>query len=596
MAQTAVAIGFSAVTLWVVATTLWIDWIVSPALPWGDHWDHWRTVLADGYSAAMLVAQHNEHRILTARVLFWLDEHFFGAANVLIFGVILLVQLSHALLLWREGASLTRRTPAETAGVAALPLCAMFSSHQYTNFTWAFQVAFVMVYLAATIAFVALARSAPASGARRAPNSRAWFAAALVAAWTATGSLANGLMTWPLLLGAGIWLDAGRWRIAAIAANGLTAWTLYFWTYTSPPHHGSMLDGLRVFPAALAFGLTFLGAPLEQPLALVGGVFADTQARVIASIAAGVVGAAGWVRLSLRARRHGRAWPRAQIVLWLIATFILATAAVTALGRASLFPVAEAMTSRYLTPALVFWSALLLMAWPSAAASGRTRAGLAYAAGVLALVTSTIAVIQVPRIAYARAAMNHLAEVEAAVAADVYQPEVWNRIYYASERLPPVVDYLREHRLSLFRAEWTQWPGRPVRTLFTIRPSGECVGSFDEVSLVGDEARPGFRVSGWAWDLQRHEGPTRVVFVDQRGLILASTAAVHPRLDVPQARPDQVSTPDVGWRGFVSYRGPARIEAYLVREHEATACHVGGAETPASVDAAGSVAPRTPGP
>jgi hypothetical protein len=584
---TVLAAAFLALALWTVGITLWMERIAYTALPWGDHWDHWRTVLADGYSLDMLFAQHNEHRILTARVLFWLDEHLFGATNTFVFAAILLVQGLHALLLWRLGARASGQAGAASVALAGLSLTMMFAAHQFSNFTWAFQVQFVLVFLLANVTFYLLLRDRD-QAARAGGLPGAWFVGAVAAAWATTFTMANGLVVWPLLLALAACLRAPRGRVAVLALNAAVAWALYLWDFHTPPHHGSMIDGLRQLPKSLAFTAAYVGSPVDATVTFLGlaaGPVVDAW-RVPLAVTAGTVGGLLALRHVVRAIIDPASARGAQLALLSGLGFTLASALMTGLGRAPTFPLTEAMTSRYLTPALVFWACLAMLAWAEASAPGeegeRPRAGWRFGSTLLLLLIVFIGAPQYPRLDHARGFVNYLNEAEAAMVANVYDKQLWGRYYYAPDTLPTVLDYFREHDLSVFRQDWTAWPGQRFASLFDDRSGAECLGSFDEVSPIAS-ARPGFRFQGWAWDVREQQGAARVVFVDESGLVLGSTSVVQTRPDVVLALPATVPSPEVGWLGYAPSTSASRVDAFLIREDDRSGCKIGSIAVPSSI-------------
>ena len=84
-------------------------------------------------------------------------------------------------------------------------------------------------------------------------------------------------------------------------------------------------------------------------------------------------------------------------MLWLIGTFALGSGARITVGRAPKFPLSEAMTSRYLTPALLYWVALALIARPLTTLGLERRTELRFFVSVLVALVFGIAAVQVPR-------------------------------------------------------------------------------------------------------------------------------------------------------------------------------------------------------
>ena len=110
--------------VWVALSTL--IWIVQSysALPF---WDQWDTVMelgrlqAGAYGFDDLVAQHNEHRLVFPRLIFYADAYLFRGRNLLDLAVILTVQIAHAAILVRLIGPL-RRPMALTAAALTVAL------------------------------------------------------------------------------------------------------------------------------------------------------------------------------------------------------------------------------------------------------------------------------------------------------------------------------------------------------------------------------------------------------------------------------------------------------------------------------------------
>jgi hypothetical protein len=121
--------------------------------PFGDEW--WViTDIANGRgpsSLSWLWTQHNEHRIVIARILIWMDLFCFGGTNKSLFVEIFLAQLLHlAAIAWAvqkwTGLELSvRRT------IQGLFAFCLFHPNQAENFTWAFQISFVMPFALTTV-------------------------------------------------------------------------------------------------------------------------------------------------------------------------------------------------------------------------------------------------------------------------------------------------------------------------------------------------------------------------------------------------------------------------------------------------------------
>ena len=195
------------------------------------HWDEWalfdHLAKSVGWSLPWLWAQHNEHRILTTKIFFLLDVEFFRGRQVFLLTSIFLVQLLQvALLSWslrRLGGWRGSQWRLGTGLVAYCILCPT----QYENLVWGFQMQFVLTACMATLAIVSLLLVQP-------EDSTKFLSMSIAAATLATWSLANGMLLWPLLIVAALWLRmrAQVWR-ALLMAGALNI-GLYFFQYHRP--------------------------------------------------------------------------------------------------------------------------------------------------------------------------------------------------------------------------------------------------------------------------------------------------------------------------------------------------------------------------
>jgi hypothetical protein len=576
--------GFVGIAVWTVATTVYIDWTAYSVLPWGDHWDHWRLYIAEGrLSPRLLFSPHNEHRIAVPRLLFWIDHRFFAASNVFLFTCILVVQLVHAGLLWRVGVPAGSGWLA-TIAAAGLTTTAAFASQQFTNFTWAFQIQFVLVYLLAHAAFAALLIAAPGDG--RVPDSRArWTGTALAVAlaWLSSLTMSNGMLAWPLLIVLGMGLRLGWPGLVVVAVNALLATVLYLQDRTAA---GTLLEGAAQLPKAITYALVVLGLPVDDTASAVMQAFGlptprypglggdGTAALAWRPPAAAVVGAVGVgylahiVRQSLTTRRRldGRT-----IVLCAAAVFVLGSVLLIGLGRSSRFEIVAVMQSRYATPAFLFWTCLGLL-FLRRDHPGDTRDDRSWRAeAVLAGLIATVAINQPTQLAYAHGYRAYLGEAEAAIAAGVRDPEFLKRFHPDERVVVSTLDYFKTHHLSVFATPSAEWTGQSVEGLF--RVTADCIGYVDGSSAL--PSRTGLLVRGWAWDDREQTGPDRIVLADAGGRILAVAQTVERRDDVPAAMPGRVTSAEVGWRGVVGADVQTQFDAYLVRASDSTACRIG---------------------
>ena len=211
----------------------------------------------------------------------------------------------------------------------------LLSAANLENFLWAFQVQFVLVFFAASLACVALLQE---SSSHRLP----WLTLTIVMGFVATFSLGNGVLIWPILVGLTI-LGGLGWRVTLIVTvAGLCIGGLCLSSFTPVPIHASPVESLHHPLTVLRYAALYLSGPF-------GHLFGHKL-----GIALGSLGMMLTVSFALEAiRSHGQL-PAARLVLLGITGFVVASAFVTALGRIN-FPSEQALSGRYFTPVLIYW-------------------------------------------------------------------------------------------------------------------------------------------------------------------------------------------------------------------------------------------------
>lgn len=521
-------------------------------VPIGDAWDGML-----GFRLAQLAgepglwwAQHNEHRIVLARALFWLDFELFGGrmaflivANFVLVAAAVLVFAAVARWLPRPAGA--RPNPRNAAWIWGSLLAGwLFQWMQFENFTRGFQSQFFMATLLPLAALVALARSGGADG-------RPWFAAACLLGVASLGTMANGVLALPLMLAVALLTRQPRGRIAVLALLAAVGLAAYFTGYQSIADHGSLAQALREQPLALLrYALVYLGGPFQK---LLGDGGPGTRIALVM----GIVFVLATLPPALRAWHRRDESALALALLGFIA-YVAATALATAGGRLN-FGIEQALSSRYSTPALMAWACLALL---HADTLERHAARRPWRATVL-LALPCAAVLQT-QIAALRSndAVNFEMDIAAlALALDVRDADQVRIIYPAIDHALRLAEAARSRELSIFgRAPW-QGLRRQLGQAAPALAGGSCLGHVDAVDRFAGEAR-WVRVSGWIYDKTRGAVPRVAHFVaaDGRSLGIALTGA--PRSDVKNAIDSRASK--AGFRGYLRADEPGRLAAGLV--------------------------------
>lgn len=323
-------------------------------VPLYDSWDGIVHFLQQPHfnSLAPWLAQHNEHRPVLSRLLFWLDDRYFdGASYFLIISNYVCVAAS-VYVFWRIVRRLSGTVQADKGQVAVglFILAWLFQWMQVENFSWAFQSQFFLAQLLPLCALY----SAYLSVAQPQKPRLFWQACALGV--LSVGTMANGMLALPLMTVYAVWLRQSWPRVLSLAGLSLVACLLYFSNYITPEGHGSLGHALWHDPlGVIHYVINYLGNPFYY---LAG------QRKLGCIIAA----LSGVVFIGLVLRSAWSLWraPVKQplpIAVLLYVLYLGATALGTAGGR-EMFGVAQALSSRYTTPTLMAWLAVALLYWP----------------------------------------------------------------------------------------------------------------------------------------------------------------------------------------------------------------------------------------
>jgi hypothetical protein len=135
-----------AVALWTLRAVLQN---YTPA-PFFDYWENfywWRHLVENGrLPDGFFFSQHNEHRILLPRLVYFADIKWFGGTNILPHLGTAAVQLAAAALFIKAAGLRSLRWPGLLGLTASL--CLVLWAAQWENLLWPFQIQFVAVYAA----------------------------------------------------------------------------------------------------------------------------------------------------------------------------------------------------------------------------------------------------------------------------------------------------------------------------------------------------------------------------------------------------------------------------------------------------------------
>lgn len=449
--------------------------------------------------------QHNEHRIVLSRALFWLDLSWFGGQGIsLIVANYLIVAGGLTAFLFFLRDRLSGWGEPVFWLLAALATAALTSWIQQNNLTWGFQSQFFLAQVLPLAALYFLHRSERDD--RYSRSAWAFFGVACLLGFAAAGSMANGVLSLPVMLAAAALMRSRRIVILLLLAAITVA--LYLHGYVQPPAHGSLVDTFVHHPvAATKFTLTYLGGPVsylphlhDKPVAplLVGA------GLIIASIAALYL-----ALTSAESRTSG-------IALVAFIGYICATAMLTAGGRA-FEGVQAALASRYMTPALMAWTALVVFYAPWLRRLARVSFAIVAAPALLALLAFLPSQLEALKPWDKTAADWRLGGL--AMALGVRDEAAIGQIYPFTDRGMAIADEAVSQRLSMFSSPTFA----DIRALLGkqggIKPSGVCSGEISAVGSIPGETKA-LRLTGVLSGVPAGRKPARIALLDPQRRIV----------------------------------------------------------------------------
>jgi hypothetical protein len=511
-------------------------------------WDMWNGYLdffmqvSDGNHAAWW-AQHNEHRIFLSRLLFWMDLKFFHGSGVsLIVANYLLVAVG-AVVFCAAVRKLTRSTADRTLAVAAMAVVcgAAFFWSQENNLTWGFQSQFVLAQLLPMCALYVLGGTEDSAS-----EGMGRFLLACLLGVAACGSMANGVLALPLMCVYAIVVGLPWNRVfVLVAVTGVTI-IKYYAGYSTGVGHPPLLATLRSEPLGIVeFVLAYLGSPVSFiPHGPTKGLGMSLLAGAILVVSASVLLVTAWKR-----RRDKR------IVFAMLAfiAYVGATALGTALGRIS-GGMEQALASRYTTPALMAWSALLIALLPTAIARPRLRRALLIAAPCILL---ALGAGQYAALAYRDQMRFQRAAGALALAMDVRDESIIGQIFPFTDWAMAIAGKARPRHLSVFGQAPFVDALQLIGTQATPQDSGHCKGMIDSVTTI--PGQPFARVEGEVTRPDSHIDYDRLALIDPDGKIagVAIDGSPGDKQHISPSTDGQLSS------RFLGYVRPAALDLPL---------------------------------
>ncbi len=504
-------------------------------VPFGDMWLGYLDFFlhVDERGLAQWWSQHNEHRILLSRLLFWFDLSILDGTTPFLQIVNYFLALALWLVLCALAAGSMNDGKSQNIGYYLIPLLLVpcFSLMQYENLYWGFQSQFYLVYLLPAIAFYSLSRACQEDA------SATWFWAACAMGVLSLGSMANGVLALPILALQALLLRTNAWRFFMLLALSCMGVLLYFHKYTTVSGHGSLSTTMLEQPLDLLhYLLLYIGSPFHH---LVGNNHLLAQVMGTFLLAS----SAFFLFRVLTGKMIGN-YPAALLAILL---FIGGTALGTGGGRL-LFGFEQALSYRYATPALLAWSALLILYTQLFSRTLGKHPKLL----VLGIALPLIALPSQLRFQH----MNHLgSSFEGKLAVLSLQMGVLDNVAlqgigistHPRWLLDDISTKMTKRSLSIFAAPEMQRAAIPLGQMIDTSLLPDCQGHVDSTGQVVSDERFVW-IRGWLFDGASRQTPKWIDIVDSHGKITGYALPGQLREDVAK-----VIHPDALNSGFAGY-------------------------------------------
>jgi hypothetical protein len=491
-------------------------------VPFWDMWDgtieFFRNVNEGNHSAWW--AQHNEHRILLARLLFWTDFKFFSGSNWFLIAFNYLLIGASAFLSYRllRAAAATEKPATEEILLGLFMTAWLFLWMQNENLTWGFQSQFILAQLLPLCALYWLHKSVSGIHINR------HFLIACGFGLASAGTMANGVLALPLMTLYALVTRQNPVRIGVLLSLSAAALFLYFHDYQSPARHSSFSQTLKENPfGVLQYVLRYIGNPFFF-------LFGKEEFSKLMTYAAALFLIGSSIGFAIKSLRR----PQENTLMLALLFFILyigGTALGTAGGRL-LFGLDQAFSSRYTTPTLMAWAALLVLYSPSILAVLRTKNTIVLLS--FAWLALPMAILQLGATQSQDVMLFERKMAALALELQVKDEKQINNIYPDAQRALDLALKASVHNFSIFG----QYPFLDAREQLGVsvqQPAlPDCQGNLDTVANIEGDKRF-VRVSGWIFDPAGKNYPEAIRFLGSEDKVVGYALTGQPRPDVANA-------------------------------------------------------------
>ncbi len=534
----------------------------------------YRALAGETSLAGYLTVPHNEHRILTTRLLELLDESAFGGRDYVQIVCSHLLQFASSLLaLYAFCRGEGRGMPLSVRVLLYSALVILFVN---PNFLYtlidAFQVQHAIMETLCVLGAVLVSNASEQEGGPKLRDGR-FFASLLALAVVASFTLGNGPV---ILLAAAATAVVLRWRASTtLVLIGLALAHVAVVALTTKSGGDMTHDAVAVFE----FTLTYLGAPFSRFDPYPGGYVTYAASPAFAMVAGAIVLATGVLFGLARLVKPGLGGSLAVFGLVLL-MIVVATGLLGGVARAHI-GVLEGGSKKYSSFSVLGWvGALAIYVALLRARFAAPRLVTEAVAMVALLVLLPLTVMGFDRETrlWAKGADRNW-EAATAVLLKVNAPALQD-IDQPPEDVAEFVKYAEPLKREIFAQLPYRW-GEDIAPMLARMHATTCRGSAQDLTVISgdlphvfDEPGSPATMSGWTWmDGDKAPAPT-VIAVDPKNRIVGVARTTRPGENGEEWLSQKLGR-DVGWFGYARINDtPLRF--YAISRNGRHYCDLGG--------------------
>ncbi|MBF0529355.1 MAG: hypothetical protein HQK55_08810 [Deltaproteobacteria bacterium] len=384
----------------------------------------------------------------------------------------------------------------------------------------------------------------------------------------ATFGLVAGTLTWPLMILFSLITRTPKKIIVILLIVGTAVCVLYFYDYKSVSGHADPKTFYSHIKVIILHTLGVLGNPICQLGPLVGLAPSSTT---ILPLLMGSMGLLVFCFIFLQINLSNKVPELFKIFCIFLILYALMEAFLIGAGRYN-FGLSQSFSSRYATPALIFWLALFgLISSYLEFEPGKASwfQSMVYCAS--GIMIAFLLVQQQYFVQYFEDYVQQRQQMGLAFILDLpVEEKSW--LYPIPNQVQNLMPYLEKKNTSLYHLPVVKLLGKKLEDQVKIINKTQIACAIDFYQPYCSKENTGARITGWAYDLAEDKSIKYLVFIDETGVVVGLGLSGTRRPDVLAAM-NKSKDIRCGWLGFFKFKGSnqPKIRVFGVTDEGAAA-------------------------